>query len=105
MSFKLIHKPSLFIFMLIIKKLFFLVLLLLLLGSCGFSKRIHFTLDNKIAVSPRGYSAKAYKNLDDNKIQRIQKRKRTFMVSLIVTTNILIFAPLLISQSSQPTER
>lgn len=85
-----------------IRKSVSLILIVLFLSSCGISKRMYFTSDKKIAISPRGYTATSYKKLDTNSQGKIQKRNRTMVISLIVSANALIFFPLLMSQQSEP---
>ncbi|MDQ3535310.1 MAG: hypothetical protein M3421_06750 [Bacteroidota bacterium] len=76
-----------------------------MISSCGLSKRIYLTPEKKIALSPREYSAKEYKNLESHKKQQIQKRNRNVMVTLIVSANAIIFVPLYLSQSTDQQDR
>lgn len=84
----------------IIKKFFLYLLISLTLGSCGLSKRTYLTKESKIALSPRGYSADTYHNLDAHKKQEIQRRNRKRIITLIITANALIFAPIFLGQDS-----
>jgi predicted small lipoprotein YifL len=87
------------------KKIVACFLIVISISSCGVSKRIYFTPENKIALSPRGYSSSQYKQMNSQKQQIIQKRNRRFMVALIVTANAFIFVPLFLNQKTDDFNR
>lgn len=91
--------------MIYFKKFFSFCLILLLLSSCGFSDRMYLTSDKRIAVTPRGYSVKAYKRLDEHQQQKIKRRNRTLVVTMIVSANALIFFPLFLNQHTDAVDK
>ncbi|CAN5619094.1 hypothetical protein BH23BAC1_BH23BAC1_04370 [soil metagenome] len=87
------------------KKFFLYLLISLTLSSCGLSKRVYLTKENRIALSPRGYSADAYHKLDEHKRQDIQRRNRKRAIALIITANALIFTPMFLNQDSDGPQK
>jgi predicted small lipoprotein YifL len=87
------------------KKIFVFLLIITSLTSCGLSKRVYMTHENKIAISPRGYSANAYHKLDDHKKQDLQRRNRTRAITLIITANALLFVPMFLNQDSDTPQK